>query len=346
MKLSRFFKTIFMTDFVGGLFIAIKEIFKSKKTINYPFEKGKISPRFRGEHALRRYPNGEERCIACKLCEAVCPHSIFFYTFSIIAIISAIMVTVSKNTVHSVFFLILDFISISCLFIMIGAEFLGMIMLIVYVGAVAVLFLFVVMMLNVAQQKNQWFASKESSGHIPVGLIISTIIFFELIIVIGGWKYKPDLFDINNTTNNFNMSNTHSLGQVLYTDYIHVFQLSGMILLVAMIGAIVLTFRKREGVKTQSYLKQISRERSEGIGIFLNRKNIIVILMSIELILLAVNINLVAFSIFLGDLTGQVFTLFILTVAAAEAAIGLAIIVVYYRNSGTIRVEEIDQLKG
>ena len=194
-------------------------------------------------------------------------HSIFFYTFSIIAVISAIMVTVSKNTVHSVFFLILDFISISCLFIMIGAEFLGMIMLIVYVGAVAVLFLFVVMMLNVAQQKNQWFASEESSGHIPVGLIISTIIFFELIIVIGGWKYKPDLFDLNNVVNNFSVSNTHLLGQVLYTDYIHVFQLSGMILLVAMIGAIVLTFRKREGVKKQSYLKQISRERSESVQV-------------------------------------------------------------------------------
>ena len=194
-------------------------------------------------------------------------HSIFFYTFSFIAVVSAIMVTVSKNTVHSVFFLILDFISISCLFIMIGAEFLGMILLIVYVGAVAVLFLFVVMMLNVAQQKNQWFASQESSGHIPVGLIISTIIFFELIIVIGGWKYKPDLFDINNSVNNFSVSNTHSLGQVLYTDYIHVFQLSGMILLVAMIGAIVLTFRKRSGVKTQSYLKQISRERSEGVEV-------------------------------------------------------------------------------
>jgi NADH-quinone oxidoreductase subunit J len=194
-------------------------------------------------------------------------HSIFFYTFSIIAVISAIMVTVSKNTVHSVFFLILDFISISCLFIMIGAEFLGMIMLIVYVGAVAVLFLFVVMMLNVAQQKNQWFASESSSEHIPVGLIISTIIFFELIIVIGGWKYKPDLFDLNNSVNNFSVSNTHSLGQVLYTDYIHVFQLSGMILLVAMIGAIVLTFRKRSGVKTQSYLKQISRERSDGVEV-------------------------------------------------------------------------------
>jgi len=195
-------------------------------------------------------------------------HAIFFYFFSIIAVISAIMVTVSKNTVHSVFFLILDFISISCLFIMIGAEFLGMIMLIVYVGAVAVLFLFVVMMLNVAQQKNKWFNSEAtSSAHIPVGLIISTIIFFELIIVVGGWKYKPELSDQNTAQISDEISNTHSLGQILYTDYIHIFQISGMILLIAMIGAIVLTFRQREGVKTQSYLKQISRERSEGIEV-------------------------------------------------------------------------------
>ena len=194
-------------------------------------------------------------------------HAIFFYVFSIIAIISAIMVTVSKNTVHSVFFLILDFISISCLFIMIGAEFLGMIMLIVYVGAVAVLFLFVVMMLNVAQQTNQWLLSEDSSGHIPIGLIISALIFFELIIVIGGWKYKPDLFISNKSDMLSDVSNTHSLGQILYTDYIHVFQLSGMILLIAMIVAIVLTFRKREGVKIQSYVKQISRERSDGVEV-------------------------------------------------------------------------------
>ena len=192
-------------------------------------------------------------------------HSIFFYIFSLIAIISAIMVTVSKNTVHSVFFLILDFISISCLFIMIGAEFLGMIMLIVYVGAVAVLFLFVVMMLNVAQQKNQWFSASESSKHIPIGLIVSTIIFFELIIVIGGWKYKPDLVTAMSLSINEDISNTHSIGLVLYTDYIHIFQLSGMILLVAMIGAIVLTFRQRSGVKKQNYFSQISRERSDGV---------------------------------------------------------------------------------
>ena len=194
-------------------------------------------------------------------------HAIFFYVFSLIAIISAIMVTVSKNTVHSVFFLILDFISISCLFIMIGAEFLGMIMLIVYVGAVAVLFLFVVMMLNVAQQRNQWFISEESSGHIPIGLIISALIFFELIIVIGGWKYKPDLFKEDSLYVSREVSNTHALGEILYTDYIHVFQISGMILLIAMIGAIVLTFRQRDGVKKQSYLKQISRERSEGVEV-------------------------------------------------------------------------------
>ncbi len=194
-------------------------------------------------------------------------HAIFFYTFSIIAVVSAIMVTASKNTVHSVFFLILDFISISCLFIMIGAEFLGMIMLIVYVGAVAVLFLFVVMMLNVAQQKNQWFAGQATSKHIPVGLIISTLIFFEIIIVICGWKYKPEIFDINNSLANTSVSNTHSLGQILYTDYIHVFQISGMILLVAMVGAIVLTFRQRSGLKRQSYIKQISRERAEGVEV-------------------------------------------------------------------------------
>ena len=194
-------------------------------------------------------------------------HAIFFYVFSLIAIVSAIMVTVSKNTVHSVFFLILDFISISCLFIMIGAEFLGMIMLIVYVGAVAVLFLFVVMMLNVAQQKNQWFVSEDSSKHIPIGLIISILIFFELIIVIGGWKYKPELFNANKIEKLNELTNTHSLGQVLYTDYIHIFQISGMILLIAMIGAIVLTFRQREGVKKQSYIRQISRERYEGVDV-------------------------------------------------------------------------------
>ena len=201
-------------------------------------------------------------------------HSVFFYIFSLIAIVSALMVTVSKNTVHSVFFLILDFISISCLFIMIGAEFLGMIMLIVYVGAVAVLFLFVVMMLNVAEQKGQWFSSRWDVGtHIPIGLLVSLIIFFELIIVIGGWKYKPDLLNSLSVNISSDVTNTRSIGNVLYTDYILLFQISGMILLVAMIGAIVLTFRERAGVKRQSYVKQISRERDEGVDLVHVEKN-------------------------------------------------------------------------
>ena len=194
-------------------------------------------------------------------------HAIFFYTFSLIAILSAIMVTVSRNTVHSVFFLILDFISVSCLFIMIGAEFLGMIMLIVYVGAVAVLFLFVVMMLNVVEQKNTLFESSSDGKHIPIGLLISLIIFFEVIIVISGWKYKPDLLNSISLNISSELTNTHSIGYVLYTDYIHLFQLSGIILLVAMVGAIVLTFRKRSGLKRQSYFKQISREKVEGVDL-------------------------------------------------------------------------------
>jgi len=201
-------------------------------------------------------------------------HSVFFYIFSLIAIVSALMVTVSKNTVHSVFFLILDFISISCLFIMIGAEFLGMIMLIVYVGAVAVLFLFVVMMLNVAEQKGQWFSSRWDGGtHIPIGLLVSLIIFFELIIVIGGWKYKPDLLNSLSINISNEITNTRSIGNVLYTDYILLFQISGMILLVAMIGAIVLTYRERAGVKRQSYVKQISRERDEGVDLVEAERN-------------------------------------------------------------------------
>ena len=193
-------------------------------------------------------------------------HTIFFYFFSIITVGSALMVIASKNTVHAVFFLILDFISVGCLFIMIGAEFLGMIMLIVYVGAVAVLFLFVVMMLNVAEQKQSWFRGLKST-HIPVGLIVSIIILLEILVVIGGWKYKANFISTDSIIIDSNLSNTHQLGSVLYTDYIYLFQIAGIILLLSMIGAIVLTYRKREGVKKQSYINQISRERNTSIAV-------------------------------------------------------------------------------
>ena len=190
-------------------------------------------------------------------------HTIFFYFFSIIAIFSSLMVITSRSTVNSVFFLILDFISVGCLFIMVGAEFLGMIILIVYVGAVAVLFLFVVMMLNVAEQKQSWFIGRKST-HIPTGLIVSVLIFLELLVVVGGWKYKDNLMS-SSTLSISNVSNTHQLGLVMYTDYILYFQLAGIILLLSMIGAILLTFRERSGVKRQSYIKQISRSPKTSI---------------------------------------------------------------------------------
>jgi NADH-quinone oxidoreductase subunit J len=140
-----------------------------------------------------------------------------------------------------------------------------MIMLIVYVGAVAVLFLFVVMMLNVAEQKQSWFRDSEKSTHIPVGLIVSIIILAEVLVVIGGWKYKSNFIKTETLVVDGNLTNTHMLGNVLYTQYIHLFQVAGVILLLAMIGAIVLTYTKRQGVKTQSYIAQLSREKKTSI---------------------------------------------------------------------------------
>ena len=192
-------------------------------------------------------------------------HSLFFYFFSAITVFSAIMVTISRNTVNSVFFLILVFVSVSILFIMIGAEFLGMIMLIVYVGAVAVLFLFVVMMLNVTEQITKRSSRRGLINNISVGSIVGAIIFLELLVVIGGWKYKANFAPLSSA--NFDISNTRALGNILYTDYIHLFQISGMILLVAMIGAITLTFRKRENVKRQSYFNQIQREKTSAVSL-------------------------------------------------------------------------------
>jgi NADH-quinone oxidoreductase subunit J len=187
-------------------------------------------------------------------------HAIIFYFFSFVAIASSIMVISSKNTVHAVFFLILDFVSISCLFIMIGAEFLGMITLIVYVGAVAVLFLFVVMMINIdfAQLKTGFLE------YMPIGLLVGLVILLELGMMFSTWKYKPD-FVKNDLVLKATTNNTESLGLVIYTDYIYFFQLSGLILLVAMIGAIVLTFRRKESLRRQDITKQVSREREDSV---------------------------------------------------------------------------------
>ena len=194
-------------------------------------------------------------------------HTLFFYFFSTIAVFSALLVITSRNTVYSVFFLILIFISVSVLFIMIGAEFLGMIMLIVYVGAVAVLFLFVVMMLNVSKPELISSSKKGFINNISVGSFIGLIIFLELLVVLGGWKYKDDFIFLSDSNFNTDISNTHALGNVLYTDYIHLFQIAGMILLVSMIGAITLTFSKRENIKRQNYFQQIEREKESAVSL-------------------------------------------------------------------------------
>tara|TARA_B100001123_G_scaffold222355_1_gene250460 strand:- start:54 stop:545 length:492 start_codon:yes stop_codon:yes gene_type:complete len=150
---------------------------------------------------------------------------------------------------------------------MIGAEFLGMIMLIVYVGAVAVLFLFVVMMLNITEQITKRSSRKGLINNMSVGSVVGAIIFLELLVVVGGWKYKDSFVYLSEINLNMNISNTHALGNILYTDFIHLFQISGIILLVAMIGAIALTFSKRENVKRQNYFDQIQREKDSSVSL-------------------------------------------------------------------------------
>ena len=185
-----------------------------------------------------------------------------FYLFASILTLSALMVITARNPVHSVLFLILAFFNSAGLFILLGAEFVGMIMVIVYVGAVAVLFLFVVMMLDIS------FADlrKGAMQYVPIGLLIGAVLLTELVLVYGAWQFAPDVAG-NLAASNLRFedaTNAESLGMVLYTDYILAFQLAGLILFVAMIGAIVLTLRNRPGVRKQSVADQ-QRRRPEDV---------------------------------------------------------------------------------
>ena len=190
-------------------------------------------------------------------------HALVFYFFSFVTVASSLAVISARNTVHAVFFLILDFVSISCLFIMMGAEYLGMLTLIVYVGAVAVLFLFVVMMLNVNfKELRAGFLS-----YLPFGSLIGIVLLIEICLMVTTWKYKDSFIKTSEIKINSNLSNTEAIGNVLYTDYLHYFEISGLILLVAMIGAILLTFRRKDNLKRQDITKQISRERNESVSL-------------------------------------------------------------------------------
>jgi NADH-quinone oxidoreductase subunit J len=185
-----------------------------------------------------------------------------FYMFAAITLASGVMVIASRNPVHSVLFLILAFFNSAGLFILIGAEFLAMILVVVYVGAVAVLFLFVVMMLDINfTELRSGFAT-----YLPVGGFVGLILVVELLLVVGAWVIAPAAPQTVAAPTPATVTNTHALGQVLYTDYFYLFQTAGLILLVAMVGAIVLTLRRRD-VRRQSIARQVSRRPSETLEV-------------------------------------------------------------------------------
>ena len=301
--------------------------------------------------------------------------ALFFYLFSAVTIASAIMVVGARNPVHSVLFLILAFFNSAGLFVLLGAEFLAMILVVVYVGAVAVLFLFVVMMLDVDfVELRQGFLN-----YLPVGALVGVVLLAELLVVLGGWAFAPHtathvVLPISGTMTQHRRARPRALHPL------HLLLPGGGH------GAAGRHGRRHRAHAPPQAQRQAPVDRRPGcahaghghrgaqgragegdlmtiglshyltvaailftigiFGIFINRKNVIVILMSVELLLLAVNINLVAFSAFLGDLVGQVYALLVLTVAAAEASIGLAILVAYYRNRGSIAVEDVNMMKG
>jgi NADH-quinone oxidoreductase subunit J len=189
--------------------------------------------------------------------------ALFFYLFSAICIASALMVIASRNPVHSVLFLILAFVNAAGLFLLLGAEFLAMILVVVYVGAVAVLFLFVVMMLDVD------FAELREGflQYLPVGALIGVVLLAEILLVVGAWTIGGGSPRVAAAPIPTDISNTEAIGLVLYTKYIYYFQAAGLVLLVAMIGAIVLTLRHKEGVKRQNIADQVARTPATAIEI-------------------------------------------------------------------------------
>jgi len=189
-----------------------------------------------------------------------------FYVFAAIAIASGAMVVSSRNPVHSVLFLILAFFNAAGLFVLMGAEFLAMILVVVYVGAVAVMFMFVVMMLDINfAELRQGFLR-----YLPIGGLIGLVLLVELLVVLGGWTLSPDAIaagGVAMTPDPAQVTNTHALGQLIYTHYIHLFQAAGVILLTAMIGAIVLTHRQRPGVRRQNINRQVNRRPEDCVEI-------------------------------------------------------------------------------
>jgi NADH-quinone oxidoreductase subunit J len=311
--------------------------------------------------------------------------SIFFYTFSAVLLFAALKVITSRNPVHSALYLVLCFFQASAIWMLLQAEFLSISLILVYVGAVMVLFLFVVMMLdvNIEAMRKGLLVTFSFSCVYRCGTRFGVgICAVGRLSTDTSPQSLPPCLMVNSSTN------TKALGLVLYSEYLYPLEIAAVILLVAIVAAIALTLRDRKAAKHKTHLtKSVSKHpigynwskwplyvnpwllhlRGEStmmvtlghyltlgailfalsvMGIFLNRKNLIVLLMAIELMLLAVNINFVAFSHYLGDIHGQIFVFFYLTVAAAESAIGLAILVLVFRNRATVQVDELNALKG
>ncbi len=186
-----------------------------------------------------------------------------FYMFALIAIASGVMVISARNPVHSVLFLILAFFNAAGLFVLLGAEFLAMILVIVYVGAVAVLFMFVVMMLDINfVELRQGFLQ-----YLPIGILVGVVLVIELGVIVGGWHFAPQAVGQIAQATPGGITNTHALGNIVYTDYIYLFQSAGIVLLIAMIGAIVLTHRTRGGVRKQRIADQVARRPGDTLEI-------------------------------------------------------------------------------
>ena len=314
----------------------------------------------------------------------------FFYLFSAVLLFAAFRVITARNPVYAALYLVLAFFQAAAVWLLLRAEFLAITLVLVYVGAVMVLFLFVVMMLDInvdALRAGFW-------KHFPLAASVGALIALEMAAVLmAGFRLGEEPRAVPAVVQGgAQYSNTKELGTLLYTQYLYPLEIAAVILLVAIVAAIALTLRKRKDSKAVDPAHQVrvraqrspagredgadhgrpragagARRRGEQgmtltlghflslgamlfalsvIGIFLNRRNLIVLLMAIELMLLAVNMNFVAFSYYLGDMHGQVFVFFILTVAAAESAIGLAILVLLFRNKSNINVDELNTLKG
>ena len=339
-----------------------------------------------------------------------------FYLFSLVLLFASVRVITARSTVHAALYLVLAFGNAACLWLLLRAEFLAIALVLVYVGAVMVLFLFVVMMLDLNTDRFREGFWK----HLPLAGLVGVVIALEMaFVLIRGFDVRnaPPLAEAA-----IKAGNTKMLGIAIYTEYLYPLQVAAVLLLVAIIAAISLTLRRRKDSRYLDPGEQVKARKADRlrivqmppvvepppappeptggavpgeqnherraaapeafpsgdgraapkgahvnlgaislghylslggvlfalsvVGIYLNRRNLIVLLMAIELMLLAVNLNFVAFSHYLGDMEGQVFVFFILTVAAAESAIGLAILVVLFRNRATIDVEDLDALKG